>query len=164
MSREIKVVGTENDRTKYVSNRDSGYVNGMTDFIRVNVPASRIVSLKRACEVFDHAGKVPELNWLKMTSASCNVVEQNRMSEKDMKETWGQTIAKLLSEGHVLTFETPFGQRNLRAKHIYNAVACSLNEESDLSTSSFYGITFWSNHAISNFVCRIFFGTTGVYL
>lgn len=164
MSGNIKVVGSENDRTKYVSNRDSSYVNGMTDFIMVNIPASRVVCLKRACEVFDYTGNVPELSWLKMTEGSCNIVEQNRMTEKEMKETWGQTIGRLLSEGQVLTFETPFGERNLRAKHVYNAVACSLNEESDMSSSSFYGVAFWSNNAISNYICRIFFGTSGVYI
>ena len=70
MSGNIKVVGSENDRTKYVSNRDSSYVNGMTDFIMVNIPASRVVCLKRACEVFDYTGNVPELSWLKMTEGS----------------------------------------------------------------------------------------------
>jgi hypothetical protein len=164
MNRDIKILGSENDRTKYISNRDSSYVNGMTDFIAVNIPASRVVCLKRACEVFDHVGKVPELSWLKMTDSSCDIVEKNRMTEDEMKKTWGQTIGKLLAEGQVLHFDTPFGQRNLRAKHVYNAVACSLNEDSDMTSSSFYAVAFWSNNALSNYICRIFFGTSGVYL
>lgn len=163
MNREIQVKGTENVRTRFVSNRDKGYINGMTDFINVEVPARALVSLKRACEIFDNISEVPELHWLKITDASADLIE-DRIVKSEKTLTWGQAVAEMLSEGQVFTYDTPLGQKNLRAKHVYNAVACSLFEESDMTSSSFYGFTFWTNQAKSNFVCRIFFGTSGVYL
>ena len=163
MSRHIKVIGTENDRTKFVNNRNANYINGMTDFITVSVPAHTLVSLQRACEVFDNTSRVPELHWLKITEFSADLVE-DRMAKSEKDDSWGQTIAKMLSEGSVLTFETPFGERNLRAKHVYNAVACTLSEEADASTSSFYAVQFWTNKSVANFIYRIFFGTSGVYI
>jgi len=163
MNRTYNIVGSENDRTAFVNNRNSSYINGMTDFITVSVPAHTLVSLSRACEVFDNTSRVPQLSWLKITDFSADLVE-DRMSKSEKDDSWGQTIAKMLSEGQVLTYETPFGERNLRAKHIYNAVACTLHEESDATTSSFYAVKFWTNKAVSNFIYRIFFGTSGVYL
>lgn len=160
MRRDIKIVGSEKDRTKYISNSDSGFINGMTDFINVSIPASRIAPLKRVCEIFDYVESVPELSWLRMCPDSTRLVSD----EVNDKKTFGQSVGVLLSQGQVLTFETPFGPRNLRAKHVYNAVACSLNEDSDFTTGTFYGYAFWTNQAKSAFVCRIFFGTSGLYL
>ena len=163
MSRNIKITGTEKDRTKFVSNSDAAYINGMTDYINVIIPANRIASVRRLCEIFDTILDDQNFNWLKMKEDSMNLVEE-RIAKSDKELSWGGGIAELLQEGYVLNFDTPFGEKNLRAKHLYNAVATTFYEESDKTSSSFGAYVFWSRQAKNNFLCRIFFGTSGVYL
>lgn len=162
MSRDIQIHGSERDRTRFVTNRDAGYINGMTDFIQVCVPARALVSLTRACEIFDYFDEVPQLAEFKMVESDAERVEEI-VVKSEKKETWGQVIGRLLESGQVLTYETPVGPRNLRAKHVYNAVAATISEEADNSASSFYSVQFWSKRAKANFIARVFFGTANSY-
>ena len=162
MNRDIQIHGSEKDRTRFVTNRDAGYINGMTDFIQVCVPARALVSLTRACEIFDYFDEVPQLSEFKMVDSDADMVE-GLVVKSEKQETWGKVIGRLLESGQVLTYETPVGPRHVRAKHIYNAVAATIAEEADTSASSFYSVQFWSKRAKANFIARIFFGTANSY-
>ena len=163
MSREIQVKGTEKMRTRYVTNRDSGYINGMSDWVNITVPERCFGSFARICEIFDYLEETPQLHCLKSKDDTAQKIEARMIKSPDA-QTWGQTIGKLLETGHALEFETPFGVKTLRAKHVYNALACTMFEESDSSSTSFYGYAFWTKQMRANLVYRIFFGTRQLYL